>query len=65
VQAIAAISDELLVLHHGQTLTRGPAAEVLRDERVVAAYLGSRYAARQKARDAAAASGEREPGGGA
>ncbi len=51
VQAIAAISDEILVLHHGQQLTRGPAREVLRDERVVAAYLGSRYAARQAARD--------------
>ena len=50
VHAIAAISDEILVLHHGQQLTRGPAAEVLSDERVVAAYLGSRYAARQRAR---------------
>jgi branched-chain amino acid transport system ATP-binding protein len=56
VHAIAAISDEILVLHHGQMLTRGPAAQVLGDERVVAAYLGSRYAARQRAREAAAAS---------
>jgi branched-chain amino acid transport system ATP-binding protein len=62
VQAIAAISDEILVLHHGQMLTRGPAAEVLSDERVVAAYLGSRYAARQKSR-AAAASGKPAPEG--
>jgi branched-chain amino acid transport system ATP-binding protein len=62
VHAIAAISDEILVLHHGQMLTRGPAAEVLSDERVVAAYLGSRYAARQKAR-AAASSGKTTPDG--
>lgn len=62
VQAIAAISDEILVLHHGQMLTRGRAADVLSDERVVAAYLGSRYAAKQKARrDAAVSGGERAP----
>ena len=53
VQAIAAVSDELLVLHHGQVLTRGPAAQVLRDERVIAAYLGTRFAARQSARSPA------------
>jgi branched-chain amino acid transport system ATP-binding protein len=46
VHAIAAVSDEVLVLHHGQVLTRGPASEVLADQRVVAAYLGTRYAAR-------------------
>jgi branched-chain amino acid transport system ATP-binding protein len=48
VRALASIADELLVLHHGQVLTRGPVHEVLADERVVAAYLGSRYAARQR-----------------
>jgi branched-chain amino acid transport system ATP-binding protein len=46
VHAIAAVSDEVLVLHHGQVLTRGPADEVLADARVVEAYLGTRYAAR-------------------
>jgi branched-chain amino acid transport system ATP-binding protein len=48
VQAIAAVSDEVLVLHHGLVLTRGTAAEVLADERVIAAYLGTRYAARAR-----------------
>jgi branched-chain amino acid transport system ATP-binding protein len=48
VQAIAAVSDEVLVLHHGLVLTRGTAAEVLADERVIAAYLGARYAARSR-----------------
>jgi branched-chain amino acid transport system ATP-binding protein len=57
VHAIAAVADELLVLHHGQVLTRGPASEVLRDERVISAYLGKRFAARQSARAAA----ERQP----
>ncbi len=50
VQAIAAISDEVLVLHHGEALTIGAPAQVLADERVVEAYLGSRYAAREQAR---------------
>jgi branched-chain amino acid transport system ATP-binding protein len=36
----------VLVLHHGQVLTRGAASEVLADARVVEAYLGTRYAAR-------------------
>jgi branched-chain amino acid transport system ATP-binding protein len=46
MQAIAAVSDEVLVLHHGEVLTRGGPTEVLADSRVVAAYLGSRYAQR-------------------
>jgi len=62
VHAIAAISDEILVLHHGQQLTIGPAAQVLSDPRVVAAYLGSRYAERQKAKRASA---QPDPQGGA
>jgi branched-chain amino acid transport system ATP-binding protein len=50
VQAIAAISDEVLVLHHGEALVSGAPAEVLADPRVVEAYLGARYAARAAAR---------------
>ena len=48
VQAIAAVSDEVLVLHHGEVLTLGPPAQVLADERVIEAYLGARYAARNR-----------------
>jgi branched-chain amino acid transport system ATP-binding protein len=48
VRAISAVSDEVLVLHHGEVLTRGSAAEVLADERVIAAYLGTRYGARRE-----------------
>jgi branched-chain amino acid transport system ATP-binding protein len=46
VRAITAISDEVLVLHHGEALMTGPPAQVLADPRVVEAYLGPRYAAR-------------------
>jgi ABC-type branched-subunit amino acid transport system ATPase component len=38
---ISAISDELLALDQGHVVTRGPADEVLEDERVVSAYLGT------------------------
>jgi branched-chain amino acid transport system ATP-binding protein len=48
VHAIAAVSDEVLVLHHGEALTRGPAAQVLADQRVIEAYLGVRYAAKNR-----------------
>jgi branched-chain amino acid transport system ATP-binding protein len=43
VRAIAAVSDEILVLHHGKVLTQGPPGQVLSDERVIKAYLGHRY----------------------
>jgi len=44
MKAIRNLSDRILVLFHGQTLTEGAPAEVLNDSRVVAAYLGRRYA---------------------
>jgi branched-chain amino acid transport system ATP-binding protein len=46
IHAITAVADEVLVLHHGEVLTQGAPAEVLSDDRVVAAYLGSRFAKR-------------------
>jgi branched-chain amino acid transport system ATP-binding protein len=50
MHAIAAVSDEVLVLHHGEVLTTGRAETVLSDNRVIEAYLGHRYAARAAAR---------------
>ena len=44
MHAIATVSDDVLVLQHGKPAT------VLSDERVVAAYLGHRYAQRAAAR---------------
>jgi branched-chain amino acid transport system ATP-binding protein len=46
IRAIAAISDEICVLHHGEVLTCGAPQVVLSDPRVVQAYLGARYAQR-------------------
>jgi branched-chain amino acid transport system ATP-binding protein len=44
MHAIAAVSDEVLVLHHGEVLTTGKPETVLTDDRVIEAYLGKRYA---------------------
>jgi branched-chain amino acid transport system ATP-binding protein len=44
MQAIRDLSDRLLVLHHGEPIAQGTPDEVLRDERVVEAYLGKRRA---------------------
>ena len=51
MHAIAAVSDEVLVLHHGEVLTRARPRTVLADPRVVEAYLGARYAERAEAPD--------------
>jgi branched-chain amino acid transport system ATP-binding protein len=47
MRAIISISDQVLVLHHGSILAKGPPHQVLSDERVVEAYLGHRYARRK------------------
>jgi branched-chain amino acid transport system ATP-binding protein len=44
MRAIRSLSDRLLVLHHGQQIALGSPDEVLRDARVVEAYLGKRRA---------------------
>jgi branched-chain amino acid transport system ATP-binding protein len=56
IHAITALADEVLVLHHGEVLTVGKPSAVLSDERVITAYLGSRFAQR-----AAVAQREVEP----
>ena len=47
VRAVFAVSDTVLVLDQGRPLARGTPAEVAADERVIAAYLGRRYAERK------------------
>ena len=54
LHAITAVADDVLVLHHGEVLTHGKPAEVLADQRVIEAYLGSRFAARAAAKAGAA-----------
>jgi branched-chain amino acid transport system ATP-binding protein len=49
IHAITAVADEILVLHHGEVLLRGEPGTVLSDDRVIEAYLGSRFAKRMGA----------------
>lgn len=49
MEAIMPIADRLIVLESGQKVAEGPPEEILSSERVIAAYLGDRYAQRKRA----------------
>jgi branched-chain amino acid transport system ATP-binding protein len=48
MKVIVGVCTHALVLNFGRTLVEGPPAEVLNDPRVIEAYLGERYARRQR-----------------
>ena len=48
MRVIVGVCDRVLVLHFGKLLAEGEPREVLRDRRVIEAYLGERYARQQE-----------------
>jgi branched-chain amino acid transport system ATP-binding protein len=48
MKAILAVSDSLLVMHEGSVLAEGDPETVMKDDRVIEAYLGQHYAERAK-----------------
>jgi ABC-type branched-subunit amino acid transport system ATPase component len=43
MQAVLALSDEVVVLNYGEKIFEGDTHAVVRDERVIEAYLGEEY----------------------
>ena len=49
MRVVLSISQRVVVLHHGQLIAQGAPHEVVSDQRVIEAYLGSKYAAANRA----------------
>jgi branched-chain amino acid transport system ATP-binding protein len=46
MKVVMSLAQRVLVLHHGQLIAEGSAAEIVRNTRVVEAYLGEKFARR-------------------
>jgi branched-chain amino acid transport system ATP-binding protein len=49
MKVVLSLSQRIIVLHHGELISAGRSDEVVRDPRVIEAYLGSKFAARHGA----------------
>lgn len=52
MKVVFSLSERILVMHQGALISAGPPEEVAEDERVVEAYLGTKFAQRQGGRSA-------------
>lgn len=58
MRAIRQVSDRVFVLHHGQKIADGTPQDVMSDEQVIKAYLGSRYAGGKRSAPSISREGE-------
>lgn len=52
MKVVLSLAQRVLVLHHGQLIAEGSASEMVRNERVIEAYLGEKFARRFAAEQA-------------
>jgi branched-chain amino acid transport system ATP-binding protein len=50
LKVVTGLCSRIIVLHHGELIADDPAADVIKDPRVIEAYLGSKFAQRQMVR---------------